>query len=220
MKLLRILFRLFAIYVVAVLILGIVYSVIPPISTLMVGRWLTFHGTMSDSVSLDDVDRTLLRAVLRAEDSRFCEHSGVDWKSLNDAIEEAVEEDGPSRGASTISMQVAKNLFLWPGRSYIRKALEIPIALYLDLIWSKSRMMEVYLSVAEWGDGVYGVEAASQKYFHHSAQHLTAWESALLAAALPNPRKRHPDRPSGYYNRYAQSILIRIQAGANTSCLK
>lgn len=218
MKFVRLLFKIVAVYFACVLVLGLAYSVVPPVSTLMLARWVTFQGVEWESVTLKKVNGNLLRAVIRAEDGRFCEHYGVDWKSMNKAIEEA-GEDGPSRGASTISMQVAKNLFLWPQRSYVRKALEIPIAMYLDLIWSKRRMMEVYLSIAELGKGVFGAEAAAQKYFHKSAGSLTPTEAALLAAALPNPKKRHPARPSPGYQAYAG----RIAGGMYTSdigCLK
>src|SRR5690606_8639913 len=125
--------------------------------------------------------------------SRFCQHAGIDWTELR-AVVEAADEDGPSRGASTIPMQTAKNLFLWNGRSYIRKALELPVALYLDLIWSKRKMMENYLNIAEWGEGVFGAEAASRHYFGKSAKNLTRREAALLATALPNPLVRNPGK--------------------------
>lgn len=219
-KLLRVVLKIVAYYAAAVLALGVVYWVVPPISSLMIMDLVTLQGYTRDAVSLKEINPNMLRAVIRAEDGKFCSHHGVDWQSLNSVIEDAIDdEESPSRGASTISMQVAKNLFLLPHRSYARKALEIPIAMYLDLIWSKRRMMEVYLSVAEFGDGIYGVESAAQKYFRKSASALSAYEAALLAAALPNPRKRHPDRPSKGYANYAS----RIQGGmfaSDLSCLK
>ena len=218
--LLRLLFKLAAYYVAAVLTLGIVYIVIPPVSTLMLADILTLNWISRDYEPLKNINKNVFYAVIRAEDGTFCTHHGVDWKSLNQVIEDAIEdEESPTRGASTISMQVAKNLFLVPHRSYARKALEIPIAMYLDFIWSKRRMMEVYLSIAEWGDGIYGIEAASQHYFKKSANNLTQYEAALLAAALPNPIRRHPDRPSKGYANYA----ARIQAGmfaSDIGCLK
>jgi monofunctional biosynthetic peptidoglycan transglycosylase len=218
--LLRLLLKIAAYYVMAVLALGIVYIVIPPVSTLMLADILTFNWISRDYEPLKNINKNVLYAVIRAEDGKFCAHHGVDWESLNQVIEDAIEDEGsPARGASTISMQVAKNLFLVPHRSYARKALEIPIAMYLDFIWSKRRMMEVYLSIAEWGDGIYGIEAASQHYFKKSANNLTPYEAALLAAALPNPIRRHPDHPSKGYANYA----ARIQAGmfaSDIGCLK
>jgi len=152
-----------------------------------------------------------------ALDARFCRHTGVDWEALREVLE---DEEGPSRGASTIPMQAAKNLFLWPGRSYVRKGLEIPIALWMDLVWSKRRMMEVYLNVAEWGDGIFGAEAAAQAYFRKSARDLTRREAALLAAALPNPKRRNPAKPSVGHRRIADRLMARAAAaGPLTDCL-
>lgn len=219
-KIARLLIKIVTYYVLGVLMLGIIYWIIPPVSTLMLADIATLHWISRDYVPLSKVNKNVLYAVIRAEDGTFCKHNGVDWKSLNQVIEDAIEdEEEPSRGASTISMQVAKNLFLVPHRSYARKALEIPIALYLDLIWTKRRMMEAYLSIAEWGDGIYGIEAAAQHYFKKPASNLTANEAALLAAALPNPIKRHPDRPSGYFLNYSGRILGGMYS-SDVSCLK
>lgn len=218
MKILRLIYLLAAAYIVTVAMFGLIYRFAPPVSTLMLGQWLTFGRVEREAVPLEKISSHVLRAVIRAEDGRFCKHSGVDWESMNKAMKEN-RRKGRSKGASTISMQVAKNLFLWPHRSYTRKALEVPIALYLDFIWPKHRMMEVYLSIAEWGDGIYGIEAAAQHYFHKNASDLTSWEASLLAAALPNPLKRHSDRPSSYQVGYAR----KIQGGArhsDVSCLR
>jgi monofunctional biosynthetic peptidoglycan transglycosylase len=217
MKILRLLWALVAVYLVAVLVLGFLYRFVAPPSTLMLAQWGMFERIQRDSVPIEAISPHMLRAIIRAEDSKFCTHSGVDWESINKAMGE--NRNGKPRGASTISMQVAKNLFLVPHRSYARKALEIPIAMYLDFIWPKARMMEVYLSIAEWGEGIYGVEAAAQAYFHKSAKKLTPWEASLLAAALPNPLERPANKPSSYQVGYAR----RIQGdtyGANISCLK
>jgi len=204
----------------AVFWLGLLYWAAPPVSTLMLGRWLTLQPVERDYVGLDEISPHLPLAVLTSEDSRFCEHHGVDWDALRQVVVEA-DEDGPSRGASTIPMQTAKNLFLWPSRSYVRKGLEIPVALYLDLIWSKRRMMEVYLNIAEWGDGVFGAEAAARKYFRKSARNLTRQEAALLARALPNPLVRNPARPSGRHRALAGQLLGRMEGAAPFSgCLK
>ncbi|MCE3231916.1 MAG: mtgA [Rickettsiaceae bacterium] len=217
MRFLIFLRKIILIYLIGVLSLGVIYIIVPPISTLMIARLATLQGFSRDSISIDEVSPQLLRAVIRAEDSKFCQHYGIDWGSMADAIE---NKDGRSRGASTIPMQVAKNLFLWPHHSYLRKAIEIPIAMYLNAIWSKSRMMEVYLSVAEWGDGIFGVEAAAQKYFHKSAKQLNATESAMLAAMLPSPLRYNPNRTSGYYVSYANNIQKWANAGVDISCVK
>lgn len=165
----------------------------PTPSTLMLGRWLTLQPVSRSWVPLEQISPHLIRSVVAAEDQRFCQHRGVDWVELNAVLE---DEDGPSRGASTLTMQTAKNVFLWPGRSYVRKALEIPLALTMDFLWPKRRIMEVYLNVAEWGDGVFGAEAAARTYFGKAAADLSPQEAARLAGALPNPILRNPARPS------------------------
>jgi monofunctional glycosyltransferase len=218
-KILRVLATVFAAYGALVLALSILYMFVPPVSMLMLGRWATLESVTYKPVALKRVNPELVRMVIRAEDSNFCSHYGVDWSSLGQTIEDAAT-DGPTRGASTISMQVTKNLFLWQQPSYIRKAIEIPLAMILDLLWSKSRMMEVYLSIAEWGEGIYGVEAAAQAYFHKPASALTRAEAALLAAALPSPKRRHPKRPSDYYARYAGNLMKWANADVDMSCLR
>lgn len=211
---------LILLWVSAVFLLGLLYWIVPPVSTLMLGRWLTLQSVERDYVSLDEISPHLPLAVMTSEDSRFCEHGGVDWTALREVVEDA-DEDGPSRGASTLPMQVAKNLFLWPSRSYVRKGLEIPVALYLDLIWSKRQMMEVYLNIAEWGDGVFGAEAAARKYFRKPARNLTRQEAALLARALPNPLKRNPARPTSRHRALAGQLQARMAGAAPFSeCLK
>jgi monofunctional biosynthetic peptidoglycan transglycosylase len=205
-------------WVAAILVLGLLYSVVPPISTLMLGRWLTLQPVARGSVSLATVSPSLPIAVITSEDQRFCQHWGIDFDALRQVVENA-DEDGPNRGASTVPMQVAKNLFLWPGRSYIRKGLELPIALYLDLIWSKRRMMEIYLSVAEWGDGIFGVAAAAQKHFGKPAGDLSRREAALLVAALPNPIERNAGRPSARHRAMANRLMGRMDP-ALAACLR
>ena len=217
--LLRILRTLIGYYLLAVFLLSLAYLVLPPVSTLMIGRLATFQGLSYQPVALRQISPNLIRSVIRAEDSRFCEHYGVDWDSMADTIEEG-GLDGPKRGASTIPMQVAKNLFLWPQQSYIRKVIEIPMAMYLNIIWSKPRMMQIYLSVAEWGDGIFGAEAAARYYFRKSARDLTREEAALLAAALPNPKQRNPNHPSGYYAGHTRNILKWANSGVDMTCLR
>lgn len=171
------------------------YAVVPPVSTLMLWRWVTFQRVERVWTPLADISPALVGMVIAGEDGRFCTHRGVDWHELQGVIED-YEEYGEARGASTVPMQVAKNLFLWPGRHVVRKALEIPLAYYMTAIWSKRRMIEVYLNIAEWGpDGEFGAEAAARRAFNKSASELTASEAALLAGALPNPLVRDPRRP-------------------------
>jgi monofunctional biosynthetic peptidoglycan transglycosylase len=159
---------------------------------------------------LEDISGELPLAVIASEDGRFCAHWGVDWGAVKDALREAGRSGGEVRGASTIPMQTAKNLFLWTGRSFLRKALEMPIAYLMSLIWSKRRMMEVYLNLAEWGPGVFGAEAASRYHFHKSAAALNRHEAALLAAALPSPRVRNPGKPGPRLTRLARAVERRM----------
>lgn len=204
-------------YFSVVILLGLLYTLIPPVSTLMLARYLTGQKVQHEHVSLKNVNHNVLKAVIRAEDDKFCSHFGIDWQSMSSALKQ-VGDNERSFGASTISMQVAKNLFLWPQRSYVRKLLEIPIAMYIDLLWSKKHMMAIYLSIAEWGDGVFGIEAAAQTYFHIPANRLTAYQAALLAAALPNPLERNPNRPSAYHSQYANTIVKRMNNSTDLSC--
>jgi monofunctional biosynthetic peptidoglycan transglycosylase len=219
----RILFWLLALllgWLALVAVLMALYTVTPPVSTLMLGRWATFQSVERSFVPLAGIAGALPRAVVMAEDAQFCRHGGIDWNALTQVLAQS-DEDGPARGASTLTMQLVKNLFLWPGRSYIRKALEIPLAVVLDLVWSKKRIMEAYLNVAEWGDGVFGAEAAALEAFGKSAAALNAREAALLATALPNPRLRQADRPSRRHTALAGIVARRAAAGAAwTDCLR
>ncbi|MDX2095991.1 MAG: monofunctional biosynthetic peptidoglycan transglycosylase [Alphaproteobacteria bacterium] len=194
-------------------------TVFPPISTLMAARAVRFERIERRYVPLRRISPYLVRAVIAAEDGRFCDHHGVDWSALQAVVSEVVEEDDASHGASTISMQTAKNLFLWHGFSYVRKPVEIPLALLLDAVWGKRRVMEAYLNVAEFGRGVFGVEAASRHYFGKSAARLSMREAALLAAVLPSPRRRNPAHPSAFVSLYAQSIALRA-GGVASACVR
>jgi monofunctional biosynthetic peptidoglycan transglycosylase len=185
----------------------VLWRAVPPVSTLMLARWVTFRGADRIYVPLARISPRLIAAVVTSEDAQFCRHGGVDWSALNEVITEA-DEDGPSRGASTVTMQTAKNLFLWPGRSAIRKGLEIPLAMVIDRAWGKRRVLEVYLNIAEWGDGLFGAEAAARRYFHKTAADLSQREASLLATALPNPILRDPSRP-----RRRHAVLAAINAG-------
>lgn len=208
--------------VVAVIALQIVlivlYTVIrPPVSTLMLWRLAQGHAIERNWVPMADMGRHLPLAAMAAEDARFCQHQGVDWSEVQNALD---TNGGRPRGASTISMQTMKNLFLWPARSYLRKAAEVPLAFFADLVWSKRRMMEIYLNIAEWGPGIYGAGAAAQTYFGRSPDKLTKSQAARLAAALPNPFARNPGRPGPQTRRIAR-VIERRMAGTqpHAACL-
>ena len=175
----------------------------------MLARWVTGRAVQRIVVPLTAISPFLPAAVIASEDARFCQHHGVDWDALSDVVDD-MGDGGPARGASTITMQTAKNVFLWSSRSYIRKAIEIPLALYLDLVWGKRRTMEIYLNVAEWGQGIFGAEAAARHHFGKSARDLTRREAALLATALPNPILRDPARPLNGQRIHAAKVLGRM----------
>jgi monofunctional biosynthetic peptidoglycan transglycosylase len=160
-----------------------------------------------DWVPLRQISPYLVRAVIASEDNRFTKHYGIDLGAIEKARDFNKKHTRRKRGASTISQQTAKNVFLWPARSYLRKGFEVYFTLLIETFWSKKRIMEVYLNMIEMGPGVYGAEAAAQKYFHKPASKLTRSESALIAVSLPNPRKRNPSRPSGYMYQRQQQIL-------------
>ncbi len=166
------------------------YWLVNPVSTVMMWRYATFQRVERIYTPISKIDPDLPLAVVIAEDGRFCSHFGVDFAEIHAAIEDADGLDDV-RGGSTITQQVAKNLFLWPGRSYVRKALEFPLALWIDLVLSKRRILEIYLNIAEWGpNGEFGVEAGAKRAFGKSAAHLSRYQAALLASMLPNPVTR------------------------------
>ncbi len=188
-------------------------SVAPPTSTLMLGRLATGRGYTRDYVRLEAIAPVAVAAVITSEDAQFCRNGGVDWDALHQVMADA-DEDGPSRGASTITMQTAKNLFLWPGRSKVRKGMEIALALGLGKLWSKPHTVEVYLNVAEWGDGIFGIEAAARHYFHRRAADLDAREASLLATSLPNPILRDAAHPQPFQRRLAALLAARARGSA------
>jgi monofunctional glycosyltransferase len=190
------------------------FSVVPvPLTPLMVIRAVgaAADGRMpkfeKDWVSFDEMTPRLARAAIAAEDIKFLEHAGFDWEAITKAIEHN-NRGRRVRGGSTISQQVAKNVFLWPARSWIRKGFEAYFTVLIETFWTKKRIMEVYLNVVELGDGIYGVEAASQLYFKRPAEKLSENQAALLISVLPNPRVFKVDRPSGYV-RFRQSMIQR-----------
>ena len=197
-----------ALYVVIALLLlpyalTALYSVVNPVSTVMLWRSLTGQRVEQHFVPLARMSPALPLAVVIAEDGRFCSHHGVDFTEINNAIEDA-EGLGDVRGGSTITQQLAKNLFLWQGRSYVRKVLEFPLALWLDLVLSKRRVLEIYLNIAEWGpDGEFGAEAGSRRAFGRPAEGLSRYQASLMATMLPNPVTRDAKKPGPGLRRLA-----------------
>ncbi len=209
-RFLRLAVKIVVALAVLVLALIVLYRwVDPPVTPLMLIR-LPAEGRIDRHiVPLSAISPELWHAVIASEDNRFCRHHGIDWGAVNDAVNE-YDEQGRLRGASTITMQVARNLFLWPGRGFVRKGIEAGIALTIDALWPKRRVLEVYLNVIEWGDGIYGAETASRAYFRVPAARLSRHEAALMAAVLPNPRRWSPAWPTEYIAGRADAIAGRI----------
>jgi monofunctional biosynthetic peptidoglycan transglycosylase len=212
------LLRFFLFLAVLLVALIVAYRFITPVSTLMLARYILNEKVERHFVPLKQVSPHLIAAVIVSEDARFCRHHGVDWGALREVIGQA-SDDGGGRGASTLTMQAAKNLFLWPAHSYVRKAFEIPIALALDAAWPKRRILEIYLNIAEWGEGIFGIETAAESYFHKHASELDPRESALLAAVLPNPRRRNAQHPSRHVAAHAKIVAARA-GRAELDCLR
>lgn len=211
------------IFLRAVIVLGVfwgggiaLFSVMPvPFSAVMVerqlGAWLSGdfgYVAHSDWVSMDEISPWMGLAVIAAEDQKFPEHWGFDVSDIEKALAHNERNENRIRGASTLSQQTAKNLFLWDGRSWVRKGLEAGLTLGMETVWSKKRILTVYLNIAEFGDGIFGVEAAAQRYFHKPASRLSLSEAALLAAVLPNPLRFKANAPSGYV-RSRQAWIMR-----------
>jgi monofunctional biosynthetic peptidoglycan transglycosylase len=196
------------------------YWLVDPVSTLMVWRWVTGQRVERMVVPLERMGPHVPTMVIVAEDGRFCTHYGVDFQEIKDALDDA-DLGGEIRGASTVTQQTVKNLFLWPGRSYVRKALEVPLAMWFDLILSKRRIMEIYLNIAEWGpDGEFGAQAAARRAFDKPAATLSPREAALLVASLPNPRVRDPRRPGPGLSRLAGLYQARATRAGGTDCVR
>lgn len=211
------------IFLRAVIVLGVfwgggiaLFSVMPvPFSAVMVerqlGAWLSGdfgYVAHSDWVSMDEISPWMGLAVIAAEDQKFPEHWGFDVSAIEKALAHNERNENRIHGASTLSQQTAKNLFLWDGRSWVRKGLEAGLTLGMETVWSKKRILTVYLNIAEFGDGIFGVEAAAQRYFHKPASRLSLSEAALLAAVLPNPLRFKANAPSGYV-RSRQAWIMR-----------
>lgn len=184
------------------------YRVIaPPVTPLMLARDAPIDYRWVDFA---EIAPNAGRAVIVSEDQTFCAHGGIDWRQMNLVLEEFRETGRPSRGASTITMQLARNLYLPPSRTLLRKVIEIPLALGIDLFVPKRRILELYLNVVEWGDGIYGIEAAAQRHFGKPASALSRTEAARLAAVLPNPLERDPARPSSGVGQRSRRIANDI----------
>ena len=201
-------------------LLILVYRFVPPPGTiLMLVRLVQGEGLSKDWQPLERISPFLPQAVIASEDNRFCEHWGFDWKEMGGQLDRALAGER-TRGASTITMQVAKNALLWPGRDPLRKLLEAYLTPQIELVWSKRRIMEVYLNIAETGPGIYGAEAAARAYFGKPASALSEREAALIVAVLPNPRVWSPRRPTAYLAHRARVIQRRIdQLGPMLDCV-
>ena len=179
----------------------------PPVTLTQLGSWITGHGLKRDYVSRKEISPNARLAVIASEDQLFPDHNGFDFKSIEKAMKHN-QKSKSLRGASTISQQVAKNVFLWQGRSWIRKGLEVYFTFMIELVWGKKRILQVYINVAEMGEGVFGIEAAAQKYFNKPALSLSRQEAAMIAACLPNPVK-YKVKPASSYVLYRSGWIMR-----------
>jgi len=201
--------------VLILLIAQLVYIVLlkwvdPPITITQFTNWMEGNGLKRDYISYKEMSPNIKLAVMASEDQLFPDHNGFDVESIKKAWSEKSKKRKRVRGASTISQQVAKNVFLWQGRSWVRKGLEVYFTFMIELIWGKKRILEVYLNVAEMGKGIFGVEAASRNYFKKPAKKLTRAEAAMIAACLPNPKKFRVQPPSNYISRRYPQIMVQM----------
>lgn len=206
----------------APLALTLLYAVpfVHPVSTLMLKDLATLQGYDRQWTGLDDIAPVVIHSVMMSEDGQFCGHRGIDWRELNAVLNDAMVGEA-TRGASTITMQTVKNLYLWQRPlTTLRKVVELPLAVYADLVLPKRRIMEIYLNIAELGPNIYGVEAAAQHHFGKASKDLSRREAALLAATLPNPKLRNPGKPSAGLRRIAGTVERRARAaGDYVKCL-
>jgi monofunctional biosynthetic peptidoglycan transglycosylase len=205
------LLRAFFLFILLSLLWVLLYRFVPPpITFTMIGDVLSGRSVEKEWMPLDEIDRDMARAAIAAEDSKFCAHRGFDQDAIAAAMRRNAEGRGVIRGGSTISQQTAKNTFLWQGGGYFRKGLEAWFTLLIENLWSKQRIMEIYLNIAETGIGTYGVNAGARRYFNKDASNLTRQEAARIAAVLPQPKKREATTPSGFTRRYGNSVSRRI----------
>lgn len=217
--------RIVSVLVVIALIpavLTVVYALpfVHPVSTLMLADAATLRGYDRRWVPIEEISPNLQYSVIMSEDGQFCSHWGIDWREMKSVIDDAMAGE-ETRGASTIPMQAVKNLFLWNSRSFIRKALEAPLAVYFDGVLTKKRILEIYLNVVEWGPGIYGAQSASLYHFGKAAADLTPREAALLAVSLPNPLDRNAGDPGRGLSRLADRVQrMASRSGGYTGCLR
>ena len=211
---------LIAVLIAIPVILTPVYLFVQPVSVPMLERYVTGRPVVREWRDIGQISDRLKASVILSEDGQFCRHWGVDFSALREEVERYMEGED-ARGASTITMQVARNLFLWNQQSIVRKALEVPLALYVDLVLPKRRIMEIYLNIAEWGpDGQFGVAAGAERAFGITPQNLDWRTATLLVTALPNPMLRQPAHPSSGMLRIAATIQQRvIQYGERANCV-
>lgn len=210
----RIFLKIAVTFLIGSVTLVLIYRFVdPPLTPLMLIRSLEglgegrFVGVSKEWIGIDEVDPDLLSAIIAAEDARFATHGGIDWEAVDAAREYNEKHKGDKvRGASTITMQCARNVFLWQGRNYLRKGLEAYFTYLTELLWGKERILEIYINAIEWGDGIYGVNQAALEYFGTPASKLTRRQAALLAAVLPNPRRWSPAAPTPYIEKRVASI--------------
>ncbi|WP_127077386.1 monofunctional biosynthetic peptidoglycan transglycosylase [Rhodomicrobium lacus] len=192
---LRIVLIALALFLLAPYVLTLVFTVVnPPLSALMARQALLGRPVIHEWRDLDEISPNLIAQVIVSEDGRFCQHHGVDWQALDKAVD-AVKAGKPKGGGSTITMQTAKNMFLWSDPAWLRKPFEIPLAAFMDAVLGKRRVMEIYLNIVEWAPGIYGAQAAARHHFKTSADDLSMQQAAQLAAALPNPKRRNAGKP-------------------------
>ena len=202
--------KLILVFVIGSVLWVLAYRFVPPpVTATMVGDLVAGRGATRDWMGIDSIDRDMVRAAIAAEDGKFCQHKGFDWDSIAEAARRNAS-GGRIRGGSTISQQTAKNAFLWQGGGYVRKGLEAWFTFLIEHLWSKRRIMEVYLNLAETGIGTYGVNAGAMRYYDHDASALSRSEAARIAAILPLPKKRGAIAPKGFTRRYGNTISARI----------
>jgi monofunctional biosynthetic peptidoglycan transglycosylase len=215
--LLRWLFRAAAAGLAVVMLAVLVFAVVnPPTTFYMAAESRRLGGVAHEWVPIEDIAPAMLRAAVAAEDANFCSHQGFDMAAIRQVIEE-----GGGRGASTISQQVVKNVYLWQGRSWVRKALEAAITPVMELVWTKRRILEVYLNVAEFGEGVFGISAASQAAFGVAPSALTPQQASRLAVVLPAPKARSAAKPTSFLRQRAAAVLdgaATIEADGRAAC--
>lgn len=214
-KIVRFILCIVAAFITLSILISLLYSRFnPPFTPLMLSRKISIGASIEYKwIGLKDISPYLIDCAVSAEDNNFLGHDGFDFGAIQQAIDE--RDKGRFRGASTISQQTAKNVFLWQGKSWLRKGLEVYFTFLIETFWSKERIMEVYLNVIEMGNGIYGAEAAARRYFNKSAQNLSQYQAALIVAAFPNPLERNPAKPSRYLAKRAQTIIsISQKVGA------